>query len=234
MSGVSAARVKIGMLHTVASNAGVIGPLVAAEVAPALGLSPDDVDVLHMVDENLLRDTIDHGLLPRTVRRVAVLAGFAEESGAQAVLVTCSSIGAAVEAARPMVGVPVLRIDAPMASEAVRAAGAHGRIGVAATLSSTLGPTADLIRRTAAGSGGDVQVEDAVADGAFAALRAGDTAAHDRLVAQTVRDLASRSDVVVLAQASMARAVSGGSEVGVPVLTSTVSGVRQLAEALRG
>jgi Asp/Glu/hydantoin racemase len=227
------APVKIGMLHTVASNAAVIGPLVAAEVAPALGLSPADVDVLHMVDENLLRDTIDHGLLPRTVRRVATLVAFAEESGARAVLVTCSSIGAAVEAARPMVGVPVLRIDAPMADEAVRAAGPGGRIGVAATLSSTLGPTAELIRRTAAGSGADVRVEDAVADGAFAALKAGDTASHDRLVAETVRDLAGRSEVVVLAQASMARAVSGGSDVGVPVLTSTISGVRQLVDALR-
>lgn len=224
---------KVGMLHTVASNAAAIGPLVGSEVAPLLGVPAAAMDVVHMVDENLLRDTIDHGLLPRTMRRVAALAAFAEESGAAAVLVTCSSIGAAVEAARAMVGIPVLRIDAPMAAEAVRlAADGTGRIGVAATLGSTLAPTADLIRRTATQAGAEVQVDDAIADGAFAALRSGDAAAHDRMVADAVRALAARSDVVVLAQASMARAVAGGSDVAVPVLTSTVSGVRQLADAL--
>lgn len=248
--------IKIAMLHTVASNAAVLGPLIAAQVAPALGLPADQLDVLHMVDENLLRDTIDHGLLPRTVRRVAAFAAFAEESGAQAVLVTCSSIGAAVEAARPMVGVPVLRIDQPMATEAVRLvthagspAGAaadgsdcresaartpSGRIGVTATLSSTLEPTADLIRRIAAEEGVAVQVRTVVASGAFAALRAGDTDAHDAAVARTVRELADGCDVVVLAQASMARAVRAGAQVPVPVLTSTVSGVRQLISALAG
>jgi Asp/Glu/hydantoin racemase len=228
--------IKIGMLHTVASNAAAIGPLVASEVAPRLGMAAADLDVLHMLDENLLRDTIDHGLLPRTVRRVAALLAFAEESGAAAVLVTCSSIGAAVDAARPLVGVPVLRIDGPMAGEAVRCAtgdGAAGRIGVVATLSSTLGPTADLIRRTAVAAHADVRVDDAVVEGAFAALRSGDAPAHDAMVAEVVADLASRCDVVVLAQASMARA-AGALSVPIPVLTSTVSGVRQLADALAG
>lgn len=228
--------IKIGMLHTVASNAAAIGPLVSTEVAPRLGVAASELDVLHMVDENLLRDTIDHGLLPGTMRRVAALLAFAEESGASAVLVTCSSIGAAVDAARPLVGVPVLRIDAPMADEAVRRAtdgGGTGRIGVVATLSSTLGPTADLIRRTAAAVHADVHVQDAVVDGAFTALRSGDTSTHDALIARAVGDLADRSDVVVLAQASMARA-TGALTVPTPVLTSTVSGVRQLADALAG
>ncbi len=233
----STATIKIGMLHTAASNAGVVGPLVGSEVAPRLGVPAANLDVLHMVDENLLRDTIDHGLLPRTVRRTATLVGFAEESGAQAVLVTCSSIGAAVEAARPMVGIPVLRIDEPMAAEAVRlAASAQGghRIGVAATLRSTLVPTAELIRRTADAAHADVRIDDVVADGAFAALRAGDPARHDDMVATAVRQLSERCDVVVLAQASMARAVSDDDGSPVPVLTSTVSGVRQLVEALQG
>lgn len=216
---------KITLLHTVASNAAAIGPMVGEHVAPLLRIPAGELEVRHMVDENLLQDTIDHGLLPRTFRRVAQLVGFAEESDAEAVLVTCSSVGAAVTAAGAMVGIPVLRIDEPMAHQAVTiAAAGGGRIGIAATLGSTLEPTADLIDSIASTAGVTVRVEAKVAAGAFAALRAGDTARHDVL--------AEHSDVVVLAQASMARVLDGSAESPVPVLTSTISGVRQLAAAL--
>lgn len=224
---------KITLLHTVASNAAAIGPMVGEHVAPLLRIPAGELEVRHMVDENLLQDTIDHGLLPRTFRRVAQLVGFAEESDAEAVLVTCSSVGAAVTAAGPMVGIPVLRIDEPMAHQAVTVAAAGGgRIGIAATLGSTLEPTADLIDSIASTAGVTVRVEAEVAAGAFAALRSGDPARHDVLVANLIHALAEHSDVVVLAQASMARVLDGSAGSPVPVLTSTISGVRQLAAAL--
>ncbi len=80
-------------------------------------------------------------------RRVAGYLESAELAGADYIMVTCSSIGPAVEAAAKLIGVPVLRVDQPMADQAVQTG---KRIGVIATLRTTLEPTADLIRRRAA------------------------------------------------------------------------------------
>src|SRR4029453_3870581 len=92
-------------------------------------------------------DTIATGTTPGHVRRRLVdYARYAEESGAQALLVSCSSIGEAPTAAQDFVSLPVLRIDTPMAGLAVESG---ARIGVLATLSATLGPTTRLVRDSA-------------------------------------------------------------------------------------
>jgi Asp/Glu/hydantoin racemase len=170
-------------------------------------------------------------VLPRTRRRVVEHVAHAERTGAAAVLVTCSSIGEAAELSRPYVGIPVYRVDVPMAAEAV----ATGRrIGVLATLESTLDPTRRLIERAAQAAGRAVELSTSVCPGAFAALRAGDSATHDEIVAAEVARLAGDADVLVLAQASMARIVTALGDDGpkVPVLTSPESGVRQLADVV--
>ena len=104
---------------------------------------------------------------------------------------------------------------------------------MAATLPTTLGPTADLIQRAASKLGRTVEVTTSLAEGAFDALRSGDGARHDALVQAALRDLASRVDVIVLAQASMARAVGGAESLdadgrSVPILTSPRLGVQRL------
>jgi len=159
----------------------------------------------HVVDESLIKNTIRSGKLEAaTVRRLVGYVQFAEDAGADAVLVTCSSIGPAVPAARLVVDIPVLRIDEAMAARAVEL----GRsIGVLATLRTTLEPTVELIRRTAASAGKTVDVLTGLCEGAFEAVAAGDTATHDRLVGEGLEELLAKCDVVVLAQASMARIV---------------------------
>jgi Asp/Glu/hydantoin racemase len=210
---------RVCLLHTVASLPAVFAELLADEVGA--------VDTVTMVDETLLRDTIEHGMLPRTVARVADHARHAEASGATALLVTCSSIGEAAERARTEVGIPVYRVDEPMAAQAVAAG---RRIGVLATVSATLGPTRDLLRRMADEHGEPREISESVCAGAFEALRDGDPARHDAIVAAEAQRLGSEVDVLVLAQASMARVVDGlpKGELPVPVLTSPRSGVRQL------
>lgn len=216
----AAPRPRVCVLHTVASLPEVFSRLLR-ETAP-------DVDAYHVVDESLLADTIVHGMLPRTVRRVAAYAALAEDAGAAAVLVTCSSIGGAAELARAHVSIPVLRVDAPMARQAVRTG---RRVAVLATLASTLEPTADLIRATAHALGADVELTTSVCPGAYEAGAAGDPTEYDRLIAAEAERLAASSDVLVLAQASMARAVDGlpQGRLPVPVLTSPRSGTAQLA-----
>src|ERR1035437_8538980 len=110
-------------------------------------------------------------------------------------MVTCSSIGPAVEAGAKLIGVPVLRVDQPMADQAVVTG---KKIGVIATLRTTLEPTADLILRRAALAGKKIELTSRLCDGAFEALMGGDAATHDAKVAAAFKELSQSGDVIVL------------------------------------
>lgn len=218
---------RLGVLHTVPALAGSFGDLLAAR-AP-------DADLLHLVDSSLLDTAVAEGVTDEVTRRVAAHVRHLVASGADAVLVTCSSIGEAAEAAGAGSSVPVLRVDAAMVQAAAAAAtaeGASGRIAVLATLEATLGPTGRLVARALGGAGTPVDVRTEVVAGAADARASGDQAGHDRLVTEAVRRVAATADVVVLAQASMATAAADAG-VAVPVLTSPASGSDALVAAAR-
>jgi Asp/Glu/hydantoin racemase len=177
------------------------------------------VEVFHMVDESLIRNTIAaRHLTKTTIRRLVSTIGSAHEGGADAVMVTCSSIGPGVAVARSQFDFPVLRVDEAMAEKAVNLG---RRIGVVATLNTTLEPTIALLEETAAAAGRDVELIPELCDGAFEAVLAGDTARHDELLSGALKKLKEQVEVVVLAQASMAR-VAGQfqSNGGSPILSS--------------
>lgn len=193
---------------------------------------PGDVKVSNIVDESLLEDAIASGGLTNSVnRRVVDHILSAADSGAVAVLATCSSIGPAVELASQLVAVPVLRIDEPMASAAIERG---TRIGVLATVASTLDPTVDLLRRCAQRLGKDVELVPVLKADAFAAIRSGDGARHDAIIGTALEELAGDVDAIVLAQASMARVVATlePGTVTLPVLSSPGSGMARLASLL--
>src|SRR5688572_11917347 len=150
----------LALLHTAVVNVTTFQGL-CAELLP-------DTTTFHMLDESLLKNTISDGAMsPLTARRVAGHVVSAAEAGADAVLVTCSSIGRGAEIARPLVSIPVVRVDEAMADEAVRTG---KRVGVIATLPTTLEPTASLVRARAEHAGSPVEVTTHLCDGAFAAL----------------------------------------------------------------
>jgi Asp/Glu/hydantoin racemase len=136
-----------------------------------------------------------------------------------------------VEAAAPFAAVPVLRVDQPMADQAVRTG---RRIGVIATLPTTLNPTTDLVRRRAQAAGKEIELTARLCAGAFDALMAGDGARHDAIVAAALRELTAQVDVIVLAQASMARVVDTltPEERTVPILASPGLAIEHLATVL--
>lgn len=197
-------------------------------------LLPEEAEVFHIADEVLLKVVISQGgLSPFIYRRVAEHVAAAEVAGASVVQLTCSSISPCVEVVRWLASVPVLKVDEPMVDEAI----AMGRrIGIVATAATTLGPTADLVRTRATVAGKDVQIESVLCHGAYEALLAGEMGTHDRIVRDCLQGLLLRSDVVILAQASMARVVAGISahEQKVPILTSPRSAVLRAARVLAG
>ena len=210
----------LGLIHTSATLVPVFAEL-CAEHLP-------NVETFNIVDDSLIKDVIRRRkLTAQTASRVSDYIRLAESAGADQILVTCSSIGAAVEAAASSVETAVLRVDQPMADQAVRQA---KRIGVVATLSTTLEPTADLVRRRAAALSREVTLTARLCDGAFGALMSGDAAAHDAMVAKALGELAEQVDVILLAQASMARVVDqlDNSQRKVPILASPPTAIEHL------
>ena len=216
----------LGLIH----NSPVLAPIfneIAARIMP-------DVRILHFVDESTIKNTIAAGHLQKsTMRQVIRLVGSTFDAGCDVALVTCSSIGRAVEMAADLYDQPVLRVDRPMAEKAV----ATGRrIGVLATLNTTLKPTADLIRRVAEEQGKQVEILEHVCPGAFEAVMAGDGATHDRIIAEGLTEAMKGMDVIVLAQASMARVVASLPEraVAAPVLASPELSMERARDVLAG
>lgn len=212
---------RVAFVHTVTSLSAVFKTL-TQELAP-------DLDTFNIVDESLLQNTIRDGALSKaTIRRLVTHMALAQEAGADVVMVTCSSVGPAVDIGRPMIDIPVLRVDEPMAEKALACG---RRIGVAATLSTTLQPTAALIERKAAECGNNVKVVSKLCTGAFDAFLAGDSVKHDLRVREGLRELIPNVDVIVLAQASMARIVETlpDSERSLPIFSSPRLAVEHLA-----
>lgn len=188
--------------------------------------------VFHVVDESLIQDTIRAGSMRKvTMRRIVDQIASAEAAGADAVLVTCSSIGPGVTLAQQLFDLPVIRIDDAMAVEATRRA---GRIGVLATLRTTLDPTAALLRAKAAEAGRTIQLTECLCEEAFPAVLAGDTETHDRILRKALLEDLNGVDVIVLAQASMARVVASfePGELITPVLSSPELAVLSARRAL--
>jgi Asp/Glu/hydantoin racemase len=190
--------------------------------------------IFHMVDESLIRDTIREGRLRRvTIRRLLAMIESAEMAGADVVLVTCSSIGAGVSLAQKLFDIPVIRVDEAMAAAAIRMG---SRIGVMATLTTTLEPTTALLQEKARDAGIEIEVVASLCDGAFDAVLAGDATTHDRILSHALKHEMEGVDVVVLAQASMARVVKTMPEgtLTMPVLSSPELAILQTREVLAG
>ncbi|MFE0795830.1 aspartate/glutamate racemase family protein [Streptomyces mutabilis] len=207
----------LALLHTSAVHVPVFDAL-RDEAHPGLELR-------HHVDAELLDRARREG--PRAVTdAVRAVVRRADAEGARAVLCTCSTIGGVAESVAADAGVPVLRVDRPMAAAAVAAG---SRVVVLAALESTLAPTAELIREEARRAGRAVDVRVSLVEGAWSRFEAGDTEGYLRLVAEAA-EAVTGADAIVLAQASMAPARESA-EATVPVLASPAPGLAAGAAA---
>lgn len=215
---------KIAVLHTsfvFVSVEPVINDLIA-ELLPG-------AEVMHFVDSDVLATVVrEQGISSSSEQRMVHLAQAAEAAGADIIFSACSSLGPALDVAARNVRTPVVKIDEAMA---ILAASEGTRIGVLATVPTTLGPTSDLIQLKADVVGRKVHIEQRLCAGAFDVLMSGDRPQHDAMVIEQAVDLAKNVDTIVLAQASMGRlAETLREKTGLPVLSSPRMGVEYLAE----
>ncbi|MEO6888821.1 MAG: aspartate/glutamate racemase family protein [Ktedonobacteraceae bacterium] len=188
-----------------------------------------DIPLEHIVDESLLREACDAGgMTPSLQQRVQKTLLAAVDQGAAVVVCTCSSIGVVAEVVNQHTSTMVMRIDRPMAEEAVTRG---SRIVVAATLPSTLLPTRELIYDAARRQQKEVQVIDLLCDSAWRHFERGEHEAYLQAVADQLQRVASQGDIIVLAQASMARVTELCPDLSIPVLTSPRSGFVAALEA---
>lgn len=211
----------VGIIHTTPATIASLGAL-AQEIL-------QDVHIVNILDDSILADMRDGHNVEFVRERWISYASTLEKLGVSAVLSACSTVGDFAEEADRMLTVPVYRIDEAMAEEAVARG---GNIAVFATLRSTLDPTVRLIQRKAKESGAQVQVETVLVEGAYEALMGGNKNAHDQKIADAVAKRLDTCNAIVLAQASMASAVSSLKDAGDKVLTSPRLGMLRLQKEL--
>lgn len=191
-----------------------------------------ECSLTNVIDDGIIGDVVRSGGMTKAISR-RLLRYFleAQESGADYILNTCSSVGEVVDAARPFVETPIIRIDDEMAKSAVSG---FDRVGVVATLPTTLHPTMRLLEEKAAEAGKRVEVVDGLAQGAYDALIGGDPQKHDELILQAAKKLSGSVPCIVLAQGSMMR-MRGRleRETGITVLASPPCCVEYIAGLLK-
>ncbi len=214
---------KVAVIHTSAVSLDYLKGLFQ-EIMP-------DVEMINIIDDSLLAEVSSVGhITPNIVRRICNYAQEAERLGAQVILNQCSSVGEACTIARNVVSVPYVKIDEPMAAKAVELG---GKIGVIATVKSTVAPSCKLIEDTAKQAGKQVCVTPYLVDGALDILmKEKDKAKHDRLVLEQIEKAAKENDVVVLAQGSMVGMLDLCKHIDKPVLASPRMGVENVKKVL--
>jgi hypothetical protein len=206
---------RIACLHTVGANVAVFD---AAAV-------PLGVTLAHVVRDDLLKSAeAAGGTTPEIDRRTAdALIDLVPK--ADAVLLTCSTVGRGAELAAAEAKIPVVRVDAALAEQVVKAG---GRAMVLCAAATTLEPTRLLFERTAQGAAVTIDYE--LVPGAWALYKAGDVTGYARAISAAVDSAyAAGYTSVALAQASMACAAEFTTK-GAP-LTSPAAGLAAAARA---
>ncbi|MBO6093948.1 MAG: Asp/Glu/hydantoin racemase [Oscillospiraceae bacterium] len=217
---------KVGLIYT--STTPELIELVEQEVKKQLG---QEVELYSLQDPSILADVRAAGYV--TTAPAARLIGMymkAAEEGVDAMLNLCSSVGEVADCAQSVakyIGVPIVRVDEEMCREAVRLG---KRIGVMATLPTTLEPTKGTVARVAREMGTHVELIDCLVDGAFGL----DQDQFKQRLTDAAREIVDQVDVIVLAQGSMAYAEEHLRGVfGKPFLGSPRFGAAELKKALQ-
>lgn len=215
---------KVAFIHT---SPAAIGPLMQfyGEAAPGF-------EITNLLDDGLLRLLAAKEITVAKERLSDMIKTAIETYEAELAMVTCSSVSReVVEQIGGTLDVPILKIDYPMAREAVRTG---KKIGVAATFAPTLIPTCQLINEAATEAGTEIEIIQEISPEAYTALLSGDTATHDERLLAAIEQLEKRGvDVIVLAQVSMARVLPQAIErVPVPVLSSLQTSLEAIRQAL--
>jgi len=179
-----------------------------------------EVEVVHWVDDTIQNTNFASppGFVPPTNYAKFTQAALSQQAyGVDLILLACSTFNRAVEFSRPMIATPMLQIDRPMMDLAVR----HGtRMGLLATVPTTVPASERLLRLAAADAGKTIEIKTRLCSEAFAALKAGQPEKHNDLLLAEIDRLSGEVDAIVLAQLSMSALEPRLTATKVPVYNS--------------
>ena len=201
-------------------------PVAMEPIQRAFATRWPEAEIVNLLDDSLSVDRArDHELTPRMFERFVELGGYAHRIGAEAILVTCSAFGPAIERMARELPVPVLKPNEAMFREAI---GRGKRIGMLATFAPSVLTMTNEFDAFVRASGSQATLRTIVVDGAMDALRRGDAQTHNELVAARAPALAD-CDAIMLAHFSTSRAFDlTRRAVKAPLLTSPDSAVDRM------
>ena len=187
-----------------------------------------EADVINLLEDGLSPDRAkDEDLTPAMTERIGALGRYALTTGADGILYTCSAFGPAIDAFAKTTKVPVLKPNEAMFRRALKAG---KRIGMLATFPPSVASMEEEFREMAAAANSTATIETVLVADAMIALKGGDAATHNRLLAEAAPKLAG-CDAILLAHFSTSRALEAVSAVvSCPVLTSPGAAVEELRE----
>lgn len=188
---------------------------------------------MNVLDDSLSPDLAEAGEITAVLmERFQSLTQYAQATGAQGVLFTCSAFGPAIEAAAASAAVPTFKPNEAMFEEALglcaRLTGRAGRIGMVSTFAPSVPSMAQELQALAQRRQVAYALQVECPDGALKALGEGRADVHDTLVSQAAHKLLD-CDVILLGQFSTSHMKSRvAAETGLPVLSSPDSAVHLL------
>ena len=207
-------------------------PVAMEPIQRAFATRWPEAEIVNLLDDSLSVDRArDHELTPRMFERFVELGGYAQRLGAEAILVTCSAFGPAIERMARELPVPVLKPNEAMFREAI---GRGKRIGMLATFAPSLLTMTEEFEQFVGEAGAKATLETIVVEGAMDALRKGDADRHNALIAARAPELA-HCDAIMLAHFSTSRALAAvTAAVKTPVLTAPDAAVDRIRAAIAG
>ena len=191
-----------------------------------------DIEVVHLCDDTIQRDNIRAGVgvIPKVnYFKFAQYAHNLQEAGVDMILLACSTFNYAAELARPMIDIPIMQIDRPMMEAAVLQG---PRVGLLATLSTTVPSSERLLRIVAGEQRKEVQITTVLKEEAFQAIQKGDTERHNAILLEEIEKLSGEVDSIVMAQLSMSALAPYLPKMRVPVYDSGTTGFGRIRQML--
>jgi hypothetical protein len=211
---------KIALLHTATSNIAVF-----QKAASEIGLPQSALH--HEVRADLLAAAEEAGGLTQEIANEtgSVLKDLARN--ADAVILTCSTLGPSIAEVENATEIPILRVDDALAKKAVKSG---GLVVAFCAVETTVAPTTRLFTEAAKSTGAKVEIR--LVPGAWELFKTGDRAGYLAVIAEMAEAAYDEgATIVALAQASMAGAADLVTN-GPKPLSSPTAGLAATVELL--
>ncbi len=193
-----------------------------------------EVEVVHWVDDTIQNTNFacEPGTIPKKNYAKFVQGALSQqEYGVDLILLACSTFNRAAEHAQPMIDTPLLQIDRPMMDLAVQQG---SRIGLLATVPTTVPSSERLLRLAGEEAGKTIEVRLCLCSAAFQVLKAGNPEKHNEMLLAEIDKLSREVDAIVMAQVSMTALEPHLTNTRVPVYNSgrtAFQRIRRILEA---